>query len=98
MLTAAQFAIGGKGKEDWLKGGTTAEEQLEGEPLGDRLSRELPDGGSNVRQDAPEGRLVDPESGVDESDNTSELIATDEATDRGPLSAEEEAMHLEPEE
>jgi hypothetical protein len=40
------------------------------------------------------GRLVEPESGVDELDHTAEPVASDVGPDDGDLSAEEAAMHL----
>ena len=40
------------------------------------------------------GRLVEPESGVDELDKTAEPLATDVGGDDGDLSAEERAMHI----
>ena len=40
------------------------------------------------------GRLVEPESGVDELDKTAEPLATDVGADDGDLSPEERAMHI----
>ena len=40
------------------------------------------------------GRLVEPESGVDEIDTTAEPIATDVGADDGDLAPEERAMHI----
>lgn len=90
-----EFPVPGDSAQGAADYGTTAQEQLEGEPLTDRLARESPDESQAARTDAPEGRLVDPEPEVDQIDSTPELIATDEESDQGPLSAEEDAMHLE---
>lgn len=92
--------------------GTTAHEQAEGEPLDGRLSREEPDVIAEAGLDADEsagadtpfdersgqgvGRLVDIDEGGG-SDNEADLIATDVGTDLGGYSAEEAAMHVEPE-
>lgn len=40
------------------------------------------------------GRLVEPQSGVDELDTIAEPIATDVGADDGDLSPEERAMHI----
>ena len=40
------------------------------------------------------GRLVEPESGVDELDTTVEPVATDVGADDGDLAPEERAMHI----
>lgn len=92
--------------------GTTAAELAEGESLDGRLGREVPEVLEAVDRPADEsasadtpfderagqgvGRLVDPDQGG-RADTESELIATDEGTDLGGYSAEESAMHLEPE-
>jgi hypothetical protein len=109
--------------------GTTAEERHEGEPLGDRLSRELPEeqpvfgvdesgGGLPLDTDdevdsdvdpawfgeAPEdeqtearqaGRLVAPDEGAHEDAESTE-VAQEAGPDFGAYSAEESAMHIEP--
>jgi hypothetical protein len=91
-----------------LDHGTTAEEQREGEPLDLRLSREEPD---VVPDDIPVdadpaldaddpafeqvGRLVAPDEGV-RADDEKDEIATDVGPDAGGLTAEEAAMHVEP--
>lgn len=88
--------------------GTTAEEQRAGEPLDSRLARERPDR-STENEDDPDapwpawappaespGRLVDPDEGV-RSDTEREAIASDVGVDGGGYSAEEDAMHIEPE-
>lgn len=40
------------------------------------------------------GRLVEPESGVDELDTTADPVATDVGADDGDLAPEERAMHI----
>ena len=40
------------------------------------------------------GRLVEPQSEVDELDTTAEPVASDVGADGGDLSAEESAMHI----
>ncbi|HUR49557.1 MAG TPA: DUF5709 domain-containing protein [Acidimicrobiales bacterium] len=40
------------------------------------------------------GRLVEPESGMDQIDTTAESIATDVGADDGDLAPEERAMHI----
>ena len=40
------------------------------------------------------GRLVEPESGVDQLDTTAEPVATDVGADDGDLAPEERAMHI----
>jgi hypothetical protein len=92
--------------------GTTAREQHDGEPLTGRLEREEPDVLSRVEQPADEsaladtpfsdgagqgvGRLVEPDEGA-RTDTEKDLVAGDVGTDLGGYSAEEAAMHLEPE-
>ena len=92
--------------------GTTAEEMHDGEPLDGRLAREEPDVLDAVDRPADEcegagtpyderagqgvGRLVEPDQGA-RSDDEADLVATDAGTDLGGYSAEESAMHLEPE-
>ena len=91
-----------------LDHGTTAEEQREGEPLDLRLSREEPDvGPDDIPVDADPaldaddpafeqvGRLVAPDEGV-RADDEKDEIATDVGPDAGGLTAEEAAMHVEP--
>lgn len=73
--------------------GTTASEQKSGERLGRRLGREAAEEPSVDESLA--GRLVEPESGVDELDETPEMIAMEDEDDAGPLSPEEQAMHIE---
>ena len=95
--------------DEW---GTTAAEQAEGEPLDGRLAREEDDVLAAVDQPADEsegadtpfderagqgvGRLVEPDEGA-RTDTESDLVAGDVGTDLGGYSAEESAMHLEPE-
>jgi len=92
--------------------GLTSAEHQEGEPLEGRLAREEPDVLSHADVDADEspnadtpfdqragqgvGRLVEPDEGV-RADTEATLVATDAGTDLGGYSAEEAAMHLEPE-
>lgn len=92
--------------------GTTAREQHDGEPLSGRLEREEPDVLAQVDTPADEsaqadtpfsqgagqgvGRLVEPDEGA-RSDTEADLVAGDVGTDLGGYSAEEAAMHLEPE-
>jgi hypothetical protein len=92
--------------------GTTAAEQHDGEPLDGRLAREEPDVLAAVDLDADEsagsdtpfderagqgvGRIVEPDQGAS-TDTEADLVAADVGTDLGGYSAEEAAMHLEPE-
>ena len=92
--------------------GTTAGEQREGESLTGRLDREVPDvlgaadlpADESVGADTPfderagqgVGRLVEPDEGA-RSDTEADMVATDVGTDLGGYSAEEAAMHVEPE-
>ena len=95
--------------DEW---GTTAAEQAEGEPLDSRLAREEDDVLAAVDLPADEtegadtpfderagqgvGRLVETDEGA-RSDTEADLVAGDVGTDLGGYSAEESAMHLEPE-
>jgi uncharacterized protein DUF5709 len=74
--------------------GTTSTEQATPENLDDRLSRELPDDAEPQEAEGL-GRLVEPESEVDELDETKEMVASEDESDKGPLSPEEQAMHVE---
>lgn len=92
--------------------GTTSAEMHAGEPLDGRLAREEPDVLAQVDRPADEspgadtpfderagqgvGRLVEPDEGS-RPDVDADLVATDVGTDLGGYSAEEAAMHLEPE-
>jgi hypothetical protein len=81
--------------------GTTAAEQREGEPLDGRIAREEPDVIDLVGLEAdesapPVGRLVESDEGA-RTDTEAEMTASDVGTDLGGYSAEESAMHLEPE-
>lgn len=86
--------------------GITANEQLRGESLDERLAEEMPDvsaaygdgdedvpadPGSIAQQRA--GRLVEPDEGA-HSDEESELYATDAGIDGAGASAEEAAVHI----
>ena len=95
--------------DEW---GTTAAEQAEGEPLDTRLGREEADVLEALDEPANEelgadtpfderagqgvGRLVETDEGA-RSDTEADLVAGDVGTDLGGYSAEESAMHLEPE-
>ena len=75
-----------RGSEAW---GTTAAEQREEEPLGDRLAQELPDVEPGRRQEP--GRLLD-----DGADDTEKDLVADVAEDEEEgLSAEEAALRVE---
>jgi hypothetical protein len=92
--------------------GTTAAEMHDGEPLDGRIAREEPDVIDLVDQPADEsegsdtpfderagqgvGRLVEPDEGA-RTDTETDLVAADVGTDLGGYTAEEAAMHLEPE-
>ena len=95
--------------DEW---GTTAAEQAQGESLDGRLAREEDDVLAAVDLPADEipgadtpyderagqgvGRLVETDEGA-RADTEAELVAGDVGTDLGGYSAEESAMHLEPE-
>jgi uncharacterized iron-regulated membrane protein len=95
--------------DEW---GTTASEQAEGEPLDARLEREEQDVLAAVDVPADEsagadtpfderagqgvGRLVETDEGA-RTDTEADLVAGDVGTDLGGYTAEESAMHLEPE-
>jgi hypothetical protein len=92
--------------------GTTAAEMHDGEPLDGRIAREEPDVLAFVDVPADEsqgsdtpfdersgqgvGRLVESDEGA-RTDNEAEMVASDVGTDLGGYSAEESAMHIEPE-
>lgn len=92
--------------------GTTPGEMHDGEPLSGRLDREEPEVLASAGLDADEsadadtpysegagqgiGRLVEPDEGA-HTDTEADLVAQDVGTDLGGYSAEESAMHLEPE-
>ncbi len=89
--------------------GVTAQEELEGETLEERLAQEEPDVFDEVDAerdadilDGPvtgevgqerAGRLMAPDGGIGE-DDVSELIAEDEGIDGAGASAEEAAVHV----
>ena len=95
--------------DEW---GTTAAEQAEGEPLDARLAREEDDVLAAIDLPADEtegadtpfderagqgvGRIVESDEGA-RTDSEAELVGTDVGTDLGGYTAEESAMHLEPE-
>ena len=92
--------------------GTTAAEMHDGEDLDGRIAREEPDVLAAVDQPADEsanadtpfaegagqgvGRIVEPDQGGT-SDTEKDMVGSDVGTDLGGYSAEESAMHLEPE-
>jgi len=92
--------------------GTTAVEQHEGEALDGRLAREQDDVLAGATQPADEsagsetpfderagqgvGRIVQPDEGA-RTDTEKDLVGTDVGTDLGGYTAEEAAMHVEPE-
>jgi hypothetical protein len=92
--------------------GTTAAEQHDGEPTSARIAREEPDVLAGV-ESAPDesegaetpfderagqgvGRLVEPDEGA-RTDVEKDQVARDAGTDLGGYTAEEAAMHVEPE-
>jgi hypothetical protein len=92
--------------------GTTAAEMHDGESLDGRVAREEPDVIDLVDQAPDEsqgsdtpfderagqgvGRLVESDEGA-RTDTEADMVAADVGTDLGGYSAEESAMHLEPE-
>ncbi|MGI5158247.1 DUF5709 domain-containing protein [Microbispora sp. CA-102843] len=91
--------------------GTTPNEMREGESLGRRLSREVPDAdvrfgtepdttGGRLEEKADEtgraGRLVDPDGGMG-VDTEKDMIAEDVGPDFGGYAPEEQAMRVEDE-
>jgi len=92
--------------------GTTQAELSSGEPLDARIAREEPDVLADADLPADEsptadtpfseaagqgiGRLVEPDEGA-RTDSEKDMVASDVGTDLGGYSAEEAAMHLEPE-
>jgi hypothetical protein len=92
--------------------GTTAGEMHDGESLDARIAREQPDVLAAADRPADEsegaatpfderagqgiGRLVEPDEGS-RTDAEKDLIARDAGTDAGGYTAEESAMHVEPE-
>ncbi len=92
--------------------GTTTAEQSDGESLDGRLAREQDDVLSEATLDADEssgadtpsgeragqgaGRIVEPDEDA-RTDTEKDMVASDVGTDLGGYTAEESAMHLEPE-
>ena len=73
----------------------TASEQVEGDTLEERVRREQPD---RLSADADHpGRLIEPESGVDQIDTTKEEVAFRAAEPGMSLTAEEEAVRIQDE-
>jgi hypothetical protein len=80
------------GVTDW---GTTAAEERIDEPLYRRVRREEPEvGEDDAGPDDPSPRLLEPDSDIDEIDETSELVALMDEDDSAGLSAEESAVHI----
>jgi hypothetical protein len=96
--------------DEW---GTTAAEEIAGEPLDLRLSREEPDllerAQTTPADESPDadqpypvdrderaGRIVEADEGA-RSDTEPDAVALEVGTDGGGFSAEERAMHIEPE-
>lgn len=90
---------------DW---GTTAEEQVQGEPHNRRLARERPDSVAEEVSD-PDADLGEPvadddryvgrlrnDQAVEPGDLQPDTEATDVGADTGGLTAEEQALHIEP--
>ena len=83
--------------------GTTADEQLQGESLDERLRQEVPepDPYAEVGEDLDDGevgseragRLVDPDGGIGE-DVEKDLVGDDVGIDGAAASAEEAAVHV----
>ena len=61
-------------------------------PNDDEIRAQEDEHDPSIRPDV--GRLVEPESGVDEMDTTAEPVATDIGADDGDLAPEERAMHI----
>ncbi|MFC5677555.1 DUF5709 domain-containing protein [Aeromicrobium endophyticum] len=86
--------------------GTTADEQLQGESLDERLRQEEPepDPYAEAGEDLDDGevggeragRLVDPDGGIGE-DVEKDLVGDDVGIDGAAASAEEAAVHIVPE-
>jgi hypothetical protein len=71
--------------------GTTASEQREGEPLGERLEEEQPDGESGDREGA--GRLIEGGRGL--TDHEKDEVAERAEDDTQGMTAEEAAVRVE---
>lgn len=93
--------------EKWSAGegfGSTAEEELQGETLDQRIAQEVPDVDPYAEEEdeilddgevgsARSGRLVDPDEGFGE-DTESALVGEDVGIDGAGASAEEAAVHV----
>jgi hypothetical protein len=75
--------------------GTTPAEMHDGESLTGRLAREVPEEDPYRQEPRDVGRLVEPDEGA-RTDTDKDMIAVDDG-ELGGLTAEEAAMHLEPE-
>ncbi len=73
-------------------GRTTAAEESEGETLDERLRQEQPDVMQAIPEDA--GKLMSPESEVDELDETAEEVASQAAEPGTARTAEEDAVRV----
>lgn len=77
--------------------GTTAEENVRGEPLGDRLGRERPEESeATVVSGAPEeqpGRIVEEDEGAHQ-DMEKDTVAYESGPHAGGETQEEEALHV----
>jgi hypothetical protein len=83
--------------------GVTRDEEHRAEPLDLRITREEPDFDDDPSRDALDpdenpavGRIVEPESNVDELDLTEDSVAFDVGPDDGVFAPEESAMHIVP--
>ncbi|WP_019143586.1 DUF5709 domain-containing protein [Aeromicrobium massiliense] len=93
--------------EKWSAGegfGTTADEQLQGESLDQRLRQEEPEPDPYAETETEDlddgevggaraGRLVDPDGGIG-LDEEKDLVGDDVGIDAGAAGAEEAAMHV----
>lgn len=73
----------------------TAAEERQQETVAERAAREQPDPGEAGRDEAPlGGQLMEPDSGVDSADLTSEEVALLSDDHGAGLTAEEAAVHV----
>ncbi|TDE38067.1 hypothetical protein E1295_34040 [Nonomuraea mesophila] len=76
--------------------GTTDDEQIQGESLSGRLEREVSEEQPMFGMEEPAGRLVAPDEGT-RADAEPDEVAMEAGPDAGGFTAEEAAMHVEPE-
>jgi hypothetical protein len=77
--------------------GTTTAEQQQGESLEYKLAQEEPEAaGAGTVSDEAAGRLVEPDEGA-RADTEKDMVGTAVGEDGGGLSAEEEAVRIDPE-